>query len=816
MPPRTPRAILVGRILVAAVVACLTALLFGAGLEIADQLASAIAVLVALITFAATYLFPPRPPAVPDPPTTADPAPALGPASAGEESTAAPASIAGPTVTAGSTDTAAPAATRLDAFAGPIAAVGSGVAGNDLSLAEPRCVGTIPPLASAFQPRTGLRERITAARGAGTDVVLGENDDTVRAARVLSGGGGVGKSQLAAWFAHQAIAERRTDLVVWVPASSPDQILTAYARAAERVKAPGVSGTDESADAAAFLEWLHTTDLTWLIVLDDITDPAHIADLWPPARPTGWTLATTRLQDATILSSGRQKIDIDVYSPAESITYLTDRLTRADLAVCLDDSVPELTGVLGHLPLALSHAAAYLINQALPCRTYLSLYRDSSHRLTELMPATSRPDDYTRPVATTLLLALEAADATEPAGLARPALILASLLDPAGHPEAFWMTEVVTDHLSSTTGTPVTGSRAREALRLLHRYSLVTHSPGDSARAVRIHALTARAARESADDVAAAARVAADALLEIWPENVHLVTDLTTSLRANSIALHEASDEALWFPKVNNLLHYAGTGLMEAGLYRSAIEHQEGIAAKAARLLGEQHLETIRARANLAVSYWENGRVLDAIALQEQVLSDRERILGDEHPDTIRARANLAASYQQDGRVEDAIVLKERVLADCHRILGDKHLETILARANLAFSYDKDGRIEEAMQLEEQVLSDRERILGDEHPDTILARANLATSYHVTGRTEEAVLLLERVLTERERVLGNQHPHTILARANLAISHYEDGRVEEAIALIKRAAEEFESVLGPEHPDTVAFSAVFSGWTAAG
>ncbi|WP_239141728.1 tetratricopeptide repeat protein, partial [Actinoplanes campanulatus] len=489
------------------------------------------------------------------------------------------------------------------------------MASSDGFRAEPQCIGTIPPLASAFQPRTGLRERITAARGAGTDVVLGENDDTDRAARVLSGGGGVGKSQLAAWFAHQAIAERKTDLVVWVPASSPDQILTAYARAAGRVKAPGVSGTDESADAAAFLEWLHTTDLTWLIILDDIADPAYIADLWPPARSTGWTLATTRLQDATILSSGRQKIDIDVYSPDESIAYLTDRLEREGLAACLDDSVPELTEALGHLPLALSHAAAYLINQALPCRAYLSLYRDSSHRLTELMPATSRPDDYTRPVATTLLLALEAADATEPVGLARPALTLASLLDPAGHPEAFWSTEAVTGYLSSVAGAPVTASRAREVLRLLHRYSLINHTPGDSARAVRIHALTARAARESAEDLPAAARAVADALREIWPENDHMVTDLATSLRANSITLYEVSDDALWLPKIHTLVHSVGRSLSDAGLYRSAVDYRTAVAEKAERLLGNQHSETIRARANLAASYQEDGRTHDAIAL---------------------------------------------------------------------------------------------------------------------------------------------------------------------------------------------------------
>ncbi|MBO3736889.1 tetratricopeptide repeat protein [Actinoplanes flavus] len=656
MPPRTPRAILVGRLLFAAVVACLSALLFGAGLEIADQLAGAIAVAVALVTFAATHLIPLSPP-----PTAADTAVAVGSPTAADIAV----TVGSPTAAASPEPAEGGNATQPK----PVPT------GGNATGPHPECVGMIPPLAAAFQPRTGLRERITAARGAGADVVLGE-DDADSAARVLSGGGGVGKSQLAAWSAHQAIAEKETDLVVWVPASSPDQILAAYARAAERVGATGVSGTDESADAVAFLDWLHTTDLTWLIVLDDITDSDHIAELWPPARPTGWTLATTRLQDATILGSGRQKIDIDVYDPDESIAYLTDRLTRADRAICLDDSLAELADALGHLPLALSHAAAYLINQALPCRTYLSRYRDSNQHLTQLMPADSRPDDHTRPVATTMLLTLQAAETADPAGLARPALTLASLLDPAGHPEAFWTTSTVTEYLIAATGSLVTGAQAREALRLLHRYGLVDHTPGDSTRAVRIHALTARAARESADDLAPAARAAADALLEIWPEDDHVITDLTTALRSNGVALQEVSGSALWLPEVHSLPYTVWESFSNAGLHRSAIEYQRPVSEKAARLLGDQHPETIGARADLAFSCWEDGRTHAAIALEEQVLTDSERVLGDQHPDTILARANLAASYQQDGRTDDAIALLSRAVEEFRTVLGPEHPDT--------------------------------------------------------------------------------------------------------------------------------------------
>jgi len=59
----------------------------------------------------------------------------------------------------------------------------------------PAVVGQIPAAAAAFQPRPWLREQIDLARGSGGGVVL---------TPVLSGGGGTGKSQLAARCARDA------------------------------------------------------------------------------------------------------------------------------------------------------------------------------------------------------------------------------------------------------------------------------------------------------------------------------------------------------------------------------------------------------------------------------------------------------------------------------------------------------------------------------------------------------------------------------------------------------------------------------------
>jgi hypothetical protein len=393
--------------------------------------------------------------------------------------------------------------------------------------AWPVRVGQVPALASAFQPRPGLRDRITAARAAGTraDSSAGEGrGGAVVLTQVLSGGGGVGKSQLAASYAGQAVRDR-TDLVVWVDASAPGGVIAAYARAAARVQAPGVTGQqgDAEADARAFLDWAAATGRSWLVVLDDITDPAQAAAWWPASHTgTGWVLATTRRRDPVLSGGGRHVVDVDVYEADEATTYLRQRLATAGKAHLLGDRAGDLARALGWLPLALSQAAAYMIGQRVTCGAYLDLYTAGSDTLDELMP--DDPDGHTRSITVTLLLALDAADAQATAGLARPAMDLAAVLDPAGHPEALWATDAACAYLtayrtritSEETGgpaEPVTPRQARAAVLQLDRYGLITLDEQAGHRAVRIHALTARAARETAPArQAAAVRAAADAV----------------------------------------------------------------------------------------------------------------------------------------------------------------------------------------------------------------------------------------------------------------------------------------------------------------
>ncbi|MFF7442903.1 tetratricopeptide repeat protein [Streptomyces sp. NPDC008122] len=714
---------------------------------------------------------------------------------------------------------------------------GGGTPPGPNGVAWPVEVGPVPTLASAFQPRAALRGLIDTARSDGGAVVL---------TQVLSGGGGFGKTQLAAACATDA-REQGVDLVVWVSATEVQQVITQYAQAAAEIRLPGATGDDPEGDARALLKWLASTDRRWLVVLDDITRPDALNGWWPVSRTgTGWVLATTRLNDARLTGGGRTRVDIDVYTADEADAYLRDRLRGDRMGHLLDDRAPALAEALGHLPLALGLAAAHMINEELTCTAYLRIFADRRTRLEDALPGTADAEGYGRQITVALLLSLDAARAADTTGLALRALRLAALLDPAGHPHALWASGPLLDHLTPYDP-EVTPVRAHSVLRLLHRYALLTCDTRAEPRAIRIHALTARAVRENTPeaDLAGLVAAAAEALLHVWPDVDQPHPDLAAALRANTEALTDHGGDRLWDSPGGRVMYRAGKSLLDAGLAGAATSYWqqvtdtaerlrgddhvdtfsarnclatahrnagligkavtigEHVVAAAERALGDDHPATVSARANLSTSYWQAGRTREAVTLGERVVADQERMLGPDHPDTLGSLATLAPAYYQAGHTYDAITIGERILADGGRVLGDDHPDLLTVRANLATCYQRAGRTGEAIALGEQVVAIRERVLGQDHPDTRTARANLATAYWQAGRTGEATAIEEQVVADSKRLLGHDHPDTLRAWGNLAASYRNGGRVGEAIVIEEQVLSDSRRVLGDDHPDTL-------------
>ena len=185
----------------------------------------------------------------------------------------------------------------------------------------------------------------------------------------------------------------------------------------------------------------------------------------------------------------------------------------------------------------------------------------------------------------------------------------------------------------------------------------------------------------------------------------------------------------------------------------------------------EDPLSRLAERSNLADTYVQTGRLDEAITLYEQILEDYARVLGENHPQTLSACNDLATCYQEAGRLDEAITLFEQVITDSIRIFGDDHPNTLTLRNNLANCHLQAGRFVEAIALYEQAAAGRARVLGDNHSLTLSTRNSLADAYESAGRRIEAIQLFEQVAAGRARVLGEDHPLTLSTRNNLAYTY---------------------------------------------
>jgi len=670
----------------------------------------------------------------------------------------------------------------------------------------PHRVGVVPPLADGYQPRmvtAALRDGLAPGR-------------TTVLTQVLTGLGGIGKTQLAAAHVEECWEQRELDLLIWVTASSRESIVAGYAQACWDVADPPEGETPQDR-ATRLLAWLAGTDKRWMVVLDDLNDPADLSGWWP-AGPAGRVLVSTRRRDAVLGGEGRQTVEVDLFTPQEALSYLASRLGSAQLG-----EAAELAEDLGRLPLAIAQAASYILDRGLDCAAYRR--RFAARRLAEVLPADAPADRaYQAIVATTWNMSLDAADRCPPLGLARPTLTLLALLDPNGIPADLLTTAAARAYLaghpagSDDVGEDVRIDDAADALRVLRRFSLASLSPeagvdegelapGSGGGTVRVHALVQRVVREalSPEELLLAARAAADALLEVWPDADYLpgLALLSLSLRTNVRFLEVHCPGALGTPDAHALMFRTGRSLRSAGLVIDALAHHRRVAECCTALLGPEHPDTLTSRNNLASAYQAAGRRTDALPLFERTLTEYERLLGPEHPDTLTSRNNLASAYQAAGRRTDALPLFERTLTECERLLGPEHPDTLISRNNLASAYHDAGRPTDALALFERTLTEYERLLGPDHPDTLTSRNNLASAYQAAGRPTDALPLFERTLTEYERLLGPDHPDTLTSRKNLASAYHDAGRPTDALPLFERTLTEYERLLGPDHPDTL-------------
>ncbi|MGW4111220.1 tetratricopeptide repeat protein [Actinosynnema sp. NPDC004786] len=665
-------------------------------------------------------------------------------------------------------------------------------------VAWPVRVGLPPGLADHYRKRPDydlVAEVLAAGRG---EDAIGRTLGVV-----VSGLGGVGKSQLAARYAWSRWSDASLDVALWISAVSRDAVVIAYAEAAARVlvdRDPQIAERPPEQAAKSFREWLAATSRRWLVVLDDVQDPVDLRDLSPPPSAAGQVILTSRRRDAALRRGEYRVVELDVFDADEAVAYLTGALGR-------DADPAQLRGLaveLGRLPLALGQAAAFILDQPLlSVADYRAMLADRRRTLAELAPPEDALPEHQATVAATWSLSIERADSVRP-GVARLLLEVTSLLDANGTPLGVFTDKSIVDHLADRIGGEVRVGDVHDGLTRLHRYHLITLDPGRPGRAVAVHALVQRAVRDTIapDRLPAPARAAADALHAVWPEIDTTDAELTQALRScvDSLRAHAI----LYTDDLHPVLERAGESLGQTGQVHAAIAYWHALHDEVNAHLGADHPATLTTRHHLVAWQAEAGDLARAVPALESLLADERRLLGADHPRTLATRSRLAWWRAEAGDVDRAAAELESLLADRVRVLGPDHPDTLTTRANLARRRGEAGDPARAAVEYQALLADRLRVLGPDHPDPMKTRQSLAFWRGRTGDLAGAVAELVTLLADRLRVLGPDHPSTLITRSTLAQFRGEAGDPAGAAADLTALLADRLRVLGADHPKTLA------------
>eukprot|EP00435_Cladocopium_sp_Y103_P036803 s1780_g9.t1 len=185
-------------------------------------------------------------------------------------------------------------------------------------------------------------------------------------------------------------------------------------------------------------------------------------------------------------------------------------------------------------------------------------------------------------------------------------------------------------------------------------------------------------------------------------------------------------------------------------------EHVDALAAET-----NLALDTVAQLFNVAINFCYLQRLPEAEPLLQRAFAIQAKILGEDHPDTLKTVQSLAQCLTRMQRLADAEFWFRQTLVSRERTHSSDHPEVVSALEGLAICLGKLCRLEEAEVFFRRAHDILHRTLGKLHPHRRDALRNLGMCLHRMGRAQEAEEcqkeIAEILEVEREALKAKVH-----------------------------------------------------------
>jgi tetratricopeptide (TPR) repeat protein len=649
------------------------------------------------------------------------------------------------------------------------------------ALCEPAFPGDLPAVWNVphrrnphFTGREKLLDVIHASLSSGQRTVL---------TLAITGLGGVGKTQLALEYAYRHNEEYR--VVWWIRSEQPSTLADDFAALAVALQLPQGRAQDQSLAVDAARRWLEESR-GWLLVLDNADDPAALS-AYLPRRGGGHVLITSR---ATSWGELGASVSVDVFSRKESVQFLCERTGSRGR-----EAAARLAEELGHLPLAIAQAAAYMEATSTSLAAYLDLFRA---RRRELWSKESPPAGYPDTVATTWELSLERVRRESPA--AADVLHLCAYLAPDAIPRRLLSASAgaIAGPLAEAARDPVAFN---EALRALRRYSLAEVDE-DS---LSVHRLLQAVTRDKLSEEGRKrwAEAAVGVVKAVFPVNIEsevAAWPLCAVLLDHALeAVRHAAELGTAPESVSWLLNQAGRYLQVRARFAGAKAALESALRLSEVTFGPDHAFVATVVNNLGRVLYDLGDLEAARQHFERALRIDEAATGSQDPEVAAVISNLGSVLRDLGELDEARQHFERALRIDEAAYGPEHPAVARDVSNLGSVLQELGDLEAARQHFERALRIDEAAYGPEHPEVATDVNNLGSVFRELGDLEAARQHFERALRIDEAAYGPEHPSVAIRLHNLGVVLRDLGDLEKARQCFERAFKIFRGALDENH-----------------
>jgi nucleoside phosphorylase/tetratricopeptide (TPR) repeat protein len=610
----------------------------------------------------------------------------------------------------------------------------------------------------------------------------------------ITGLGGVGKTQIALEVAYR-IRDRDMDCsVFWIPCTSRAMVEQTFLDIAQAI---GLDCTDPAEVKQQVKIYLSSEKVgRWLLIFDNADDTEMwlettrsqgppLEDFLPRSRK-GRIVFTTRNRKLAMKLAPFDLVPIPEVDEETAFQIMQNMLGR-DLVV--EGAARALLEQLAFLPLAITQASSYIVENGLDLTTYLALFQEKEQDAVELLSEDFRDSgryrDIQNPVITTWLISFR--HIQQQNSLAADYLFFMAIINPRNIP-------------LSILPLQATKKQQLDALGLLSGYSFTTSQRTSLNLHRLVHMATRNWLRQKGlfDHWVQEVAIRMDA---VFPDDHHANRELWREYLPHATSLvHEGA-----FISAGNshpdLVKNVADCLCSDARYSEAEDLYKKLVRINERGAGPHDLQTLNSMAGLAQTYFNQSRWKECEEVHLQLIERAKRARGAAHSSTIYFSIMLVILYTQIQRFEEAEELASQLLSLSEGGSGPEAEVTLRCQLDLATIYWKQGRREQSLELYFSTVKRMRSILGLECWWTLYAMEKLAGVLFDRGDVSKSERLADEALELYTRLLGQEHPHTLSSMQNLAWIYQCQGRWDEAEALHIQVASTRERVLGLEHPD---------------